>query len=210
MRDYRNNALTLCSKLDDAGHYMTHSARRLNRLITSLCFQNYLEIGVNQGETFQLIEAAMRTGVDPKFRFAADGLRNQRTVLNEQTSDAYFATLAPTVKFDVIFIDGLHKFEQVVRDFSNAVLHTHDQSVILIDDTRPTDVLSAFPVQTDTNRFRRLLKSDSKDWHGDVFKIVFYIHDFWPGLKYRTISSGGNPQTLVWRGIAPPARADVR
>ncbi len=43
-------------------------------------------------------------------------------------------------------------------------------------------------------------------WHGDVFKILFYIHDFWPGLNYRTIVGAGNPQTLVWQSQSSPRR----
>jgi Methyltransferase domain len=183
---------------------MTHSARRINNLAHRLAMRSYLEIGVCDGETFRLIEMPARTGVDPEFRFNPDTIRDQSTRLVSQTSDAYFATLPISEKFDLIFIDGLHTFEQVVRDFSNAVLHTHDRSVILIDDTRPSDVYSALRHPGETSRFRNIFNSASKDWHGDVFKAVFYISDFWPSMNYRTIASGGNPQTLVWRSIKGP------
>ena len=36
-------------------------------------------------------------------------------------------------------------------------------------------------------------------WHGDIYKMVFAIHDFFPSLSYVTIATDGNPQTLVWR-----------
>ena len=35
--------------------------------------------------------------------------------------------------------------------------------------------------------------------HGDIFKMVFAIHDFFPRLSFCTIGTEGNPQTLVWR-----------
>ena len=36
-------------------------------------------------------------------------------------------------------------------------------------------------------------------WHGDVFKVVFAIHDFFPNLSYRTIVDNGNPRLVVVR-----------
>lgn len=181
---------------------MTHSARRINFLAKELPIASYLEIGVNQAETFRQVLIKSRVGVDPNFRFDPDSVRDDNTELNSETSDEYFAHIRHDKKFDLIFIDGLHTFEQVVRDLSNAILHTHDNSIIIIDDTRPSDVFSAMPNQEETAFFRKMFNSDSKDWHGDVFKIIPYIHDFWPSLNYRTISSGGNPQTIVWRSSA--------
>jgi len=40
---------------------------------------------------------------------------------------------------------------------------------------------------------------NSKAWHGDVFKVIFAVHDFHPSLNYRTILGSGNPQALPWR-----------
>jgi hypothetical protein len=181
---------------------LTHTARRINQLARRLDLRSYLEIGVCEGDTFRLIEIADRTGVDPEFRFDPDSLRNQNTRLCAEASDIYFSSLSLAVKYDVIFIDGLHTFEQVSRDFSNSILHTHDQSVIVLDDTFPNDVYSSLPDPKDTSRFRQMVANESRAWHGDVFKIVFYINDFWPSLSYRTIDAGGNPQTLVWRSPA--------
>ena len=48
-------------------------------------------------------------------------------------------------------------------------------------------------------QYRSALGDDDLSWHGDTFKVVFALHDFHPGLNYRTIVGSGNPQTLVWR-----------
>lgn len=181
---------------------MTHSARRINDLATRLNARTYLEIGVNAGNTFRLVDVLEKTGVDPDFRFDVDAVRNDRTRLIAETSDAYFASLPVSVKFDVVFIDGLHSFEQVVKDFSNTVIHTHDRSVIVLDDTVPNDVFSTLPTSWEAAEFRIKFGNSSRDWHGDVFKSVFYINDFWPGMNYRTMVTGGNAQTLVWRSAA--------
>lgn len=178
---------------------MTHSARRINQLLTGLGFSRYLEIGVNRGETFRLVEAGCKVGVDPQFLFPTGEIESETVRCAEMTSDAYFAGLPADETFDLIFIDGLHVFEQVVRDFSNAVLHTHARSVILLDDTQPSDIFSSLPNLQESVALRAVFNTLSQDWHGDVFKMVYYINDFWPGLEFRTLVTGGNAQTLVWR-----------
>jgi hypothetical protein len=71
--------------------------------------------------------------------------------------------------------------------------------VFLIDDTLPNDVYSSLPHSSRALKHREYAGGTSKAWHGDAFKTVFAIHDFYPGLNYRTIIDSGNPQTLVWR-----------
>ena len=178
---------------------MNHSARRLNALAAQLGARRYLEIGVNNGVTFRDVEIAERTGVDPKFLFDTSELVNDFTRLIPTTSDEFFASEPLFPPYDLVFIDGLHTFEQVVRDFSNTLLRTHRQSAVMLDDTIPNDVYSAIPDQHAALRHRTATGSNDGSWMGDVFKTVFYIHDFWPSLNYRTIIGSGNPQTLVWR-----------
>jgi hypothetical protein len=103
--------------------------------------------------------------------------------------------------FDVVFLDGLHTFEQTYRDFCAALAHTTFDSVIIIDDTFPNDVFSSLGDFNDTHRFRKMHSSGNSDssWHGDVFKVVLAIHDFHPTLDFRTVGGSGNAQTIVWR-----------
>jgi hypothetical protein len=175
------------------------SPRRINTIAESIGARRYLEIGVSHGDTFLNINIPDKTAVDPAFAFDVQSYSNEKTVFYFGTSDEFFSGGRTIEPFDIVFIDGLHRFEQVVRDFNNAILFTHKKSVILIDDTIPNDVFSAIPDQEDALSFRRMTGDTSSAWHGDVYKIVFYIHDFWLNLRYFTISEGGNPQTLVWR-----------
>lgn len=57
-------------------------------------------------------------------------------------SDTYFSSLAPEVTFDIVFLDGLHTFEQTKADLFNALRHV-PRGVILIDDTVPEDETAA-------------------------------------------------------------------
>jgi hypothetical protein len=178
---------------------MNHSARRVNALARRLDASRYLEIGVSTGSTFREVEIAERTGVDPAFGFNTSEVENDFTRCATKTSDEFFSVTPIFPPFDIILIDGLHTFEQVVRDFSNVILRTHRRSVILLDDTWPNDVYSSLPDMNATFKYRKAAGLDNSSWHGDVFKTVFYIHDFWPSLNYRTIVGSGNQQTLVWR-----------
>jgi hypothetical protein len=45
---------------------------------------------------------------------------------------------------------------------------------------------------------RKKANAGSRGWSGDVFKLIFFIHDFFPCLTYVTLGNPGNPQTLVW------------
>ena len=185
---------------------MNHSARRANALSKQIDARRYLEIGVSKGDTFRGVEIAERTGVDPRFAFDTSELANEFTRFVSKTSDDFFAAEPILPPYDVVFIDGLHTFEQVARDFANVLLRTHRRSAILLDDTVPVDVYSAIRNQQSAIGHRKAAGGKGADWHGDVFKIVFYIHDFWPSLNYRTIIGSGNPQTLVWRanGVSRP------
>ncbi len=186
----------------------THTARRVNALAARIGARRYLEIGVQRGPTFRDVTIEERVGVDPKFLFDTAAVENEKTRLHAMTSDEFFAREAGTRIFDIVFIDGLHVFEQVVRDLTNTLAWTDWQSAILIDDTIPNDVYSSHPKQGEALRLRHAAGQRGAEWHGDVFKIAFLIHDFFPFLDYRTIVGPDNPQTLAWR-TAGPARQPV-
>jgi hypothetical protein len=186
----------------------THTARRVNALASRIGARRYLEIGVQHGYTFRGVAIEQRVGVDPRFAFDTAEVADAATALHAMPSDRFFAEQAGSEPFDIVFIDGLHVFEQVVRDLTNTLAWTHRRSAILIDDTVPNDVYSALTSPRDALRFRQQAGGKGGAWHGDVFKAVFLIHDFFPFLDYRTIAGPDNPQTLCWRA-AGPARKPV-
>jgi hypothetical protein len=176
------------------------SARRMNALAKQLGCRRYLEVGVFEGTTFHDVDIEERTAVDVAFAFDIKPLENERTRFFSQKSDDFFDAEPIQPPYDLVFIDGLHRFEQVVRDLSNALLRTHARSAIILDDTVPEDAYSAYRDGPASGQFRKIDRMpEIRGWQGDVYKTVFYIHDFLPGLNYRTITSEGNPQTLVWR-----------
>jgi hypothetical protein len=188
----------------------THwSPRRINKISDQLKSRSYLEIGVHEGLTFKNVNVNSRVAVDPNFAFDITNYKNENTSFERLTSDSFFSQLAISNKFDFIFIDGLHTFEQTYRDLCNVFLHWHAGSVILIDDTLPDDVYSALSNHALAIKFRLEAGGVGQSWHGDVFKTIFALHDFHPGLNYRTITGSGNPQTLIWQSKSNSARTPL-
>ena len=111
----------------------------------------YLEIGCADNRLFDAVAAKVKVGVDP----AQGG-----TV--RETSDAFFAH--NTDRFDVIFIDGLHVYDQVRRDLVNALATVRAGGWIGLHDMLPRDWIEEHVPQISTSR-----------WTGDGWKVAFEL-----------------------------------
>lgn len=107
-------------------------------LLQSKNTTNYLEIGVrNPDDNFNLINADKKYSVDPGIEFKSN------PVDFKMTSDVFFKKLSNNeilsteIKFDVIFIDGLHLAEQVNKDIINALKFIKDDGFIVLHDCNP-------------------------------------------------------------------------
>lgn len=174
------------------------TVRRLNWMLDHYDAARYLEVGVFKGLTFTEIQAERKVAVDPSFQFDVPP-PSQQVEHHETTSDAYFSDIAGDALFDVVFLDGLHTYEQTFRDFCNTILHVHERSIIVIDDTVPNDPYSALRDQRFAVTSREQHGGKGRSWHGDTYKCVLAIHDFFPAFSYVTVMDDGNPQTVVWR-----------
>lgn len=197
-----------CSSNLLAGAAISNSASRINRLASLRDGLTYLEIGVKRGSTFFKVDMKSKTGVDPMFAFDISNYANKANIhLFQETSDKFFAAYhnlclceyGKELKFDIIFIDGLHTFEQAMRDFINSLSCSTQKTIWIFDDTIPSDPWSAIPNQQRSYALRKLAGLKDSPWHGDVFKCVATIHDLMPTFSYATVVDSGNPQTVVWR-----------
>jgi hypothetical protein len=177
---------------------LTPSARRLNHLSRAIGAQTYLEVGVEKGQTFFGVDTALKVAVDPEFRFDCGPLQSENTKFFPMMSDEFFSDYGGQ-PFDLVFLDGLHHFEQTLRDLMNVLVFSTERTVVLIDDVLPTDAYSSLREHADAIFFRGQAGGEGLAWHGDVYKLVFFIHDFLPGLSYATVDDGWNRQTLVWK-----------
>lgn len=122
----------------------------INQFLALFDAPSYLEIGVSEGETFFAVKAQRKVAVDPKFRFPFDRAikENASCTFHEVASDIYFSDwIGPSEVFQVIYLDGLHTFEQTLRDFTNAIRFLAPDGVIIIDDIVPNSYQSGLPDQ---------------------------------------------------------------
>jgi hypothetical protein len=171
---------------------------------------SYLEIGVNQGVTFNAIEANRKVAVDPQFMF--DTLAYtipDKVEFFEVCSDEYFALAqAEDVKFDVIYLDGLHTFEQTLRDLLNAFSVIKPHGVVILDDVIPnsfdaslSDVDEAFVIRSLAAQIGAVWHFDGS-WMGDVYKVVFFLKSFMQQYSYATVLEN-HGQTVIWQQTRP-------
>jgi len=175
--------------------YFNHSARRINKVMKKN-FNNYLEIGVASGTTIQCISAKMKHGVDPFPSFNTDRLPHNME-FHKMTSDEYFDSLKSGTKFDFIFLDGLHEFSQLLKDFANALKHIQLGGWILIDDIVPSDSISALSNIELSYLTRGVGMNEGYPWHGDCYKILPTIFDNFSELECFLIIYPDNPQLLL-------------
>ena len=191
---------------------MSFAVRRLNRLAEALSCRTYLEIGVFKGTTFLSVNVASRVGVDPEFRFDWSSRHGKEGIqLHQCPSDEFFASIDPATTYDLIFVDGLHTFEQTYRDILHALRHSHAGTVIAIDDTIPCDVFSASRSWDECMRLRQMATGiHDESWHGDTYKVVPLLTVFNSDLRLITLIDGGNPWTLIWRPPIPIVEDELR
>jgi hypothetical protein len=151
----------------------------------------YLEIGVSRGQAFQRISADVKLAVDPAFRLTERtrelaNAKGRVTQYFETTSDAFFeneTALLEQHPVDVALIDGLHTYEQVVRDVENTVRHLKDDGVIFLHDCNPPFELAGRRAESWDEFMEQqtgLLKIGI--WNGDVWKAIVELRSTRPDL----------------------------
>jgi hypothetical protein len=179
-----------------------YSARRLNSIASGLkdC-ENYLEVGVAQGLTLERVEVPFRWGVDPEPQFDTDSVPRGITFF-KGTSDQFFQHINRDQSFDLVFLDGLHHWQQTYCDLLSTLNHTSDGALILIDDVVPDDELSAMTDYPAALAAKESAGIFDGRWHGDVFKVLMAISDHHPELKFLLMRNSGetsdNAQAVVW------------
>jgi hypothetical protein len=77
-------------------------------------------------------------------------------------------------KFDVIFIDGMHNCENVLRDFNNSVNALTKDGAIFIDDCIPLNYNEQLKIPVRHHYENGILKY-GEEWTGDVWKFVYHL-----------------------------------
>jgi hypothetical protein len=123
----------------------------------------YLEIGCASNSLFDAVFVNNKTGVDP---ISGGNVR--------KTSDEFFKNNKKS--YDVIFIDGLHSYEQVRKDIINAIKHLKNDGWIALHDMLPRNWIECNMPNISPNA-----------WTGDVWKVAFELSQT-EGVDFRIIS----------------------
>ncbi|MBC2777498.1 methyltransferase domain-containing protein [Parasphingopyxis marina] len=151
------------------GDVPTH--RLLETLHAALQPRSYLEIGVRHGHSLALA-ACEAVGVDPAPDIQCE-LPPQARIVRQSSDDFFEAAVDPILKRrpELIFIDGMHRVENALRDFMHAERISGPNTVIAIDDIFPNE-----PEQATRERSTRV-------WCGDVWKLIGILQKHRPDLR---------------------------
>lgn len=180
----------------------------VNTLAALFTRPRYLEIGVSKGATFDSVEAGRKVAVDPNFEFVLPRNPPSGIAYYQCTSDEFFGQAAQDERFDVIFLDGLHTFEQTLRDLLNAIAVLAPGGVIVIDDVLPDSYHASIADHATSIQTRQASGCTSKSWMGDVYRLIFFIQTFLQPYDYATVAGEG--QAVVWRSPRPASELILR
>ncbi|MGN7124968.1 class I SAM-dependent methyltransferase [Methylorubrum thiocyanatum] len=156
--------------------------------------KNYFEIGTRDGRSLDLAKCPS-IAIDPNFILTVSATsQRSETFFFQKTSDDFFNEHDPKTIFgrpiDFAFLDGLHLYEFLLRDFINTEKHCKKNSIIAMHDVLPLDAQMA--ERPDTGGW----------WTGDVWKVVLILKKYRPDINIYCFDA---PQTglLVVTGLNP-------
>lgn len=132
---------------------------------------SYLEIGCQTGACARQVRAQSKWGVDPN---PIGTCVRHYTKFHTMGSDEFFAL--PRPQFDVIFIDGLHEAEQVLRDVDNALSVLAPGGAIVMHDCNPAQEI------------HQRVPRESGVWNGDTWKAMVALRRR-PNLEAYTLDT---------------------
>jgi len=133
----------------------------------------YLEVGLGDNFVFESIplKNSNKFGVDPMIDLepGVDVINVYNKNIFRLTSDDFFKINKQ--KFDLIFIDGLHHYEQVLKDLENSLHFLNDNGFVVIHDMIPR------------NESAQVVPRIQNYWTGDVWKLSENINET-KGLEF--------------------------
>jgi hypothetical protein len=174
--------------------------------------RTYLEIGVESGATLSLARfSELAIGIDPVPYAIRHPLPAGARLFREKSEDFFAIRTRESVlgerRVDLVFIDGMHRFENALLDFVNAEQWCKSNAAIVFHDCAPIFAPTAA-------RERR-----TRFWVGDTWKTVLALKRHRPDLRVRTVLSAPsglvvvrclNPESNVLRQRFPSIVEELR
>jgi hypothetical protein len=137
--------------------------------------RTYFEVGTATGDSLRCFSCDAIC-VDPELRIDKDVVAQKRRLfLFQCTSDEFFAQddLGSYLRdgVDVAFLDGLHFFEALLRDFINTERFCRPTSLVLMHDCLPT------------SDYGTAREGNPGFWVGDVWRLLPALQKYRPDLR---------------------------
>jgi hypothetical protein len=167
----------------------------INQLIKTYNYHSYLEIGYGNGYTFHKIKAPTKVGVD-----AGHGTPlGDKTVVRLRSEDYFkMAKEQGVSKYDIIFIDGSHLCEDVIKDLSSALEFLNEEGSIVMHDCSPPNIYYQ----------ERSQSPHVPGWTGDVWKAFVKFRASRPDLEMCVVDTDYGCG-IVRRGAQETLNIDV-
>jgi hypothetical protein len=169
--------------------------------------KHYLEIGVSKGENFTAIKAKYKVGVDPiQPSELVKNAVNDKCVYHTMTSDTFFENEKNSgIEYDVIFVDGLHEYEQAYRDIVNSLELLAPDGVIVVHDCKPINEVMGLPPNMYKLVDQKTKQESNNAWMGDVWKAIVCIRSIHNNLCVFTLDfdcgcaiiTRGKPESML-------------
>ena len=138
----------------------------IQEIINKKQFKKYLEIGCDRDENFSRIKVNQKIGIDPI-----------RGGTHRMTSDDFFKK--NTENFDIVFLDGLHTYEQTIKDIDNSLKVINNSGVIIVHDCLPRKI------------WNQIVPRIYGHWNGDVWKAIVHSRTYKQADTYTCIADHG-------------------
>lgn len=164
--------------------------------------RSYLEIGTQTGATLKIAQCPS-IAVDPHFKITSDIIGAKPSChLFQNTSDNFFRDMSPIEIFrgsvDIAFLDGMHLYEYLLRDFMNTEKSCNPNSLIVLHDCLPLDDIMT----------RRSQRGNSEGsafpgyWTGDVWKVIPILSEYRPDLRIYAVNAAPTGLVII-TGLSP-------
>ena len=179
-----------------------HRSELIQLLLNKKDNPRYLEIGIKRCENLFKVSSKVKVGVDPEYHInlikkIKKVFGFEKVELYRKYSDDFFNENPDGILnlgFNVVFIDGLHNFQQSLNDTLNSLKYISNDGFIILHDCNPISEARATPVEGSYDEIKSKVENNDIQgwdggWNGDVWKTIVYLRSIRSDLEIFTIDS---------------------